>query len=235
LQSLISCHVSLQRQLDWQESLRASGTKAPVLCLQRLDFRDNDLSYTIIRDISDDLIDLPLESVDFRGNPGISSEIISELARQMPTTVFRTGISAPIKTRRDPRSHRAIRPQIQLRAKGRAKSESRIVRGIEARPTEKKLKVKSGATAEALLMENARLKALLSQLESGSQLIEIEPHLAIVGPRAEELRDHLVRLDGLLRELNLGVPAFLSKPQKVDKRASGRLSARKRTRKTALG
>jgi hypothetical protein len=190
----------------------------PHLCLQRLDFRDNDLTYVLIREISDDLIDLPLEILDFRGNPGISSEIVSDLARQMPAALFRTGISSPIKTKRLSIAQRTIRatPKITSRPK--------------LPKTALKRDVKSGPSVQDLSRENAKLRNLVNELESGGRRIEIEPNLVIVGPRAKELKDHLVRLDKLLRELDLGVPAFLSRPGK-GKRV---MSARKKQRKSAL-
>ena len=87
MHSLISYHVSVQSECQWQESLASSGVCAPLVCLQTLDLRDNDFTFAFIREIFDPILDLPLKTLDFRGNPGISGSVVAALSTQMPGKV----------------------------------------------------------------------------------------------------------------------------------------------------
>lgn len=200
MHSLISYHVSVQSECQWQESLAASGSFAPLVCLQTLDLRDNDFTYAFIREIFDPVLDLPLKILDFRGNPGISGTIVAELANQMPGTAIRTGLSKPIKE-----SKPAKKPY-----------KSKIGRKLMSSTSESRQT--RSASSRTLRKENARLHNLVNTLENGGDIVELEPDLAIVGPRAQELAHHLIELDKMLEQLQIGRPSFLRDvPRKTKK------------------
>lgn len=101
LQSLISYHVSLQSEKQWKESLAVKAT-AQIVCLTKIDLRDNEFSYNLIRVIHDSLLDLPITLLDLRGNIGITESVVAPLQQEMPYTEIRTGISQPLKQVKQP-------------------------------------------------------------------------------------------------------------------------------------
>jgi hypothetical protein len=187
LESLISYHVSIQSELRWHNSLSREQS-CPVVCLQHLDLRDNDFTFITIREVFDSLLDLPLRTLDFRGNPGISAGLVATLAHEIPGTTIRTGISKPIK---------GPKPKPKLYA---SKSRPHSVAQDTERPHLRK--------------DNIRLRKLVDHLEKGGEIVEIEPDLAIVGPRARELADYLVQLDEIFKQRNLA-PRLLADDREV--------------------
>ena len=209
MHSLISYHVSVQSECQWQESLASSGVSAPLVCLQTLDLRDNDFTYAFIREIFDPILDLPLKTLDFRGNPGISGSVVAALSTQMPGTAIRTGLSKPIKESKPPK-----KPY-----------KSKIGRKLMSSTADSR--VTKSASSKSLRTENARLKNLVNTLEHGGDVVEIEPDLAIVGPRAQELAHHLIELDKMLEQLQIGRPSFLRDPPRKKKPKKTKLKRKK--------
>jgi hypothetical protein len=78
VQSLLAYHVFVQSEYAWKASL-SSGTVTDVVCLQTLDFRDNEFTFEFINVIRDALFDLQLSCMDLRGNDGISDAIVASL------------------------------------------------------------------------------------------------------------------------------------------------------------
>jgi hypothetical protein len=193
LHSLISYHVSLQGAVRWRDSL-LEEVPSEIVCLQFLDLRDNDLTYVAIREIADSLIDLPLRLLDFRGNPGISATVVTRLAREMPDVRIRTGPSAGVKI------PKKIRPFRKTK-----------------KPKGEKIKKRE------LRKDNRQLRTLVKQLEQGAPMVELEPDLAIVGPRAKELARHLLDLDRILQRSTSGLRSFF-----FDKPPQGAKTTRKR-------
>ena len=211
LHALISYHVSIQSEEQWKESLANDEPDAPLVCLQTLDLRDNDFTYVLIREIFDALLDLPLKVLDFRGNPGISATIVANLAREKPQTIIRTGLSKPVKE-----SKPAKKPYM-----------SKIGRKVLASTADSK--PTRSTAAKGLRRENIRLKNLVNTLENGGEIVELEPDLAIVGPRANELAHHLAELDRMLAQMKSGRPSFL---HELPKKKKLRVKPKKQTKAT---
>lgn len=193
LHSLVSYQVSVQTESQWLDSLSARRPVAsPLVCMQLIDLRDNDLTYVFIREVYDSLLDLPLKVFDLRGNPGITGTLVTSLIKDMPDTKIRTGLSKPIKG-----SKPAKKPY-----------SSKIGRTTASAASSTTSARKRASSVKTLKRENVRLKNLVGDLESGDNIVEIEPDLAIVGPRARELANHLIALDQMIEKMHLG-PSFL--------------------------
>ena len=189
LHSLVSYQVSVQSESQWLESLSARRPVAsPIVCMQIIDLRDNDLTYVFIREVSDSLLDLPLKILDLRGNPGITAAQVTPLAQEMPEATIRTGLSKPIK---------GSKPK-------KKPYSSKIGKSTEPSSTAGSKGKKRASSVKALKRENVRLRNLVDDLESGGNIVELEPDLAIVGPRARELANHLIALDKMLEKMNMG-------------------------------
>lgn len=176
LKSLISYHVSLQSEMQWKESLR-SEENAPRICLTKIDLRDNEFSYNLIRIIHDDILDLRPSLLDLRGNIAITESVISYLQREIPYTEIKTGVSPPERTKKS-------------------------LKKVQSKPKRVQTKKKK------LENENKKLRGLVDTLKRGNEIIEIEPDLAIVGPRANELAEHIKQLDAILSSWEQGPKPF---------------------------
>ena len=168
LHSLISFHVSVQSETIWKYSL-SEVTTPPLVCISKLDLRDNEFTYNMIRAIHDAILDLPITLLDLRGNIGITSSVVEKLQKEIPHTEIKTGISAPIRGKK-----------------------------------QKKQTTKT----KNLAQENAKLRGLANSIKRGSEIVEIMPDLAIIGPRANELADHIRKLDKILSSWTNGPKPF---------------------------
>lgn len=186
LKSLISYHVSLQSEIKWRESFRSKeDASPPFICLTKIDLRDNEFSYNLIRIIHDDILDLPLTVFDLRGNIGITDTVICHLQKEIeearkgqidiPITEIKTGVTPPVKKKKSVK-------------KGKKKTNQSKKKRLED--------------------ENERLRGLVDTIKRGSEMVEIEPDLAIVGPRANELAEHIRQLDAILSSMNKGPKPF---------------------------
>jgi hypothetical protein len=192
--------VSLQGTVLWHDSLLGQ-VPSETVCIQVLDLRDNDLTYLAIREFGDALLDLPLKLLDLRGNPGISSAVVTRLAHDMPGTTIRTGLSRSIKVAR------------------------RVRMFVQRKPVVKHSKVEK----KKLRKDNDRLRTLVRQLESGAPVVELEPNLTIVGPRAKELARHLAELDQIMQEGGMPIASFFGseKPAVPTARTKGKFKKKK--------
>lgn len=200
LRSLIAYHVSLQSEIQWKESLGSKGN-APIICLTKIDLRDNEFSYNLIRIIHDDVLDLPLSVLDLRGNIGITESVVSHLQEEIPYTEIKTGVSPPIKKK-------------NYYKKGKKK-----VNKVQSKK-------------KRLEDENAKLRGLVDTIKRGSEFVAIEPDLAIVGPRANELVEHIRQLDAILSSMNKGPRPFFENENETKNRriqASTKKTARKKS------
>ncbi|OHT16118.1 hypothetical protein TRFO_13444 [Tritrichomonas foetus] len=203
MRSLLFYHSYVQNEVEWRDSLskkNAGRHQTPVLCLSNLDLQDNEFTFQYIESIQDPLIDLRIVKVlDLRGNAGISSTVVSNLVKSIPDTTVLTGPSKPIKS---------PKPQPKLfKSPTYSKSSLSISSPNGSPQSPKSLKEQR---LQALETENERLKLLIECLQTGNNVVQLEPGLNIVGPRAAELVDHIVKLDDLLARAQDGPPSFLS-------------------------
>jgi hypothetical protein len=211
LRSLISYHVSVQGEVEWHNSL--SGLiPSPLVCLQYLDLRDNDLTSRTICEIGDSLLDLPLKVFDLRGNPAISENVVARLGREIPSTTIRTGPSLAIK-----------------HGKPRKKPYTSKV-GQKSQSSEKEIIRKKGA----------QRNDEVAQTKESEEVVELEPGLAIVGARARELAEYLGQLDRLMQSSKIQEPSFFRRretpvPGKVPTKTFKRRKARARSHVVASG
>jgi hypothetical protein len=181
LHSLISCHVSVQGELQWHNSL-SGRVPSPMVCLQCLDLRDNDFTSVTICAIGDSLLDLPLKLLDLRGNAGITGSVVASLAREMSSTTIRTGPSQPIK-----HGKRAKKPYASKIGQAARSNENRIV------------------------PKDDRKRTAIADCANREDVVEIEPGLTIVGSRARELAEYLAQLDRLMARTKMAVPSFFGR------------------------
>lgn len=218
LHTLIAYHVSVQSEAEWRDSLSTEKSSTPLICLQTLDLRDNDFTYVLVREIFDVMLDLPLKILDFRGNPGISSTVVAELAREKPETTIRTGLSKPVKESKPAKKHYRSKIAQQF-----------LTSTTGSRPTR-------SSSARGLRRENLRLRNLVNTLENGGEIVEVEPDLAIVGPKARELARHLAELDQMLAQMKKVRPSrgldVVPKKRKVGSKTKKRAKTPKAKRKT---
>jgi hypothetical protein len=181
LHSLISYHVSIQGDVRWHNSL-SGRVPSPVVCLQHLDLRDNELTVATICEIGDSLLDLPLKVLDLRGNAGLSASVVARLAREIPSTDIRTGPCPAIK-----QSKRRRKPY-----------RSKIGQKMEASEKKETLKENNGRQGKD------------EKAEGNEEVVELEPGLTIAGRRARELAAYLGQLDRFMQRAKFGVPSFFA-------------------------
>ena len=96
---------------------------------------------------------------------------------------------------------------------------------------------------QELESENARLHALIDELQTGVNISNLEPNLLIVGQRAQEFVEQITQLDELLARTEHGPPPFLeSTRKKVAQDVKALISTKKKrsdktksqTKKTAV-
>lgn len=198
MHTLLSYHVFVQSDGAWKASLTGANRRE-VVCLKALDLRDNEFTFKFVEDITDPVLDLPLSYIDFRGNAGVSSSVVQSLLKRLKkqrrTTEVRTGPSKIIK---------AAKPKIKP-VKGSPANAS--VRRATSRLSTATAKV---PRVQQLEEENEMLRDLIAQLRSRENIVELEPGLKIVGPRAAELVEHIRKLDDMLTSYSSGPPNFLS-------------------------
>ena len=196
MHSLLSYHVFVQSDGAWKAGLTGANRRE-VVCLKALDLRDNEFTFQFIEAITDPVQDLPLDYIDLRGNAGVSGSVVQKLLRtlkrQRKATEIRTGPSKIIK---------AAKPKAK-QAKG-----SPAAAGV--RKTASRLSAVKTSRVQQLEEENEMLRDLIAQLRSGQNIVELEPGLKIVGPRASELVDHIRKLDDMLTSYSSGPTNFLS-------------------------
>lgn len=186
LKSLISYHVSLQSEIQWRESLGSKGS-APLICLTKIDLRDNEFSYILIKTIHDDILDLPLSVLDLRGNIGITDTVICHLQEEIPYAEIKTGVTPPVKKKKNAAKRKKKTKKLQSKKK-------------------------------RLEDENERLRGLVDTLNRGPEIVEIEPDLKIVGPRASELAEHIMQLDAIISSIDKGSRPFFEVNERENQR-----------------
>ncbi|KAK8894734.1 hypothetical protein M9Y10_023171 [Tritrichomonas musculus] len=206
MRSLLYYHSYIQNEAEWRNSLstkHSGSAQCPILCLTNLDLRDNEFTFEYIDIISDPLIDLRIIKVlDLRGNAGITNTVISKLVTDIPDTAILTGPSKPIKSPKPP--PKIFRSISQMsRAKSTTNDIPRMVPSGEA-------KTKMDMRIHDLEVENERLSLLIEYLQNGTKVIELEPGLKIIGPRADIFAEHIVKLDELLSKSQDAPQPFLS-------------------------
>ena len=198
MRSLLFFHSYVQSTVEWKDSLSKNrpGSRSPILCISSLDLRDNEFTFQFIDEIHDPLIDLAImKELDLRGNAGISSTIVADLVNRAPNTTILTGPSKQIKM---------PKPPPKLYRSSSSKSSLSTVFPVESPRVQKENRI------QELEMENERLRTLIEYLQDGTNIVQLEPGLNIVGPRAQELVEHINKLDELLVQSHDGPSVFLS-------------------------
>lgn len=215
MRSLLFYHSYLQNEVEWVNSLYTRNEKqgqSPILCLSNLDLRDNEFTFEYIDTISDPLIDLGvIEVIDLRGNAGITSTVVAKLIPQIPNTTVLTGPSKPIKAQKPPSK---IFKSISSLSNTKSKRSLSGTKDSTGRGSPSRCSPKTEKRVKELEIENERLRTLIEYLKSNSNIVELEPGLNIIGPRAGEFVEHVVRLDQLLVTAQDGPPCFLSSSSK---------------------
>jgi len=215
--SLLSFHLFVQSDYDWKTSL--SGAKGSnIVCLNSLDFRDNEFTYKFIEEVKDSLIDIPLKKLDLRGNNGITALTVHKLLPAIPNTNILTGIQVP------PKSHVSIKSTMNRTSSSHSspipvKSSIEIINSLEK--------------------ENEVISRLIEQIQSKDPKYQLEKGLLILGEKAESFIEEIKRIDSLLIKSTNGPPPFLSinlekyqNKSKKEKSKSYSLSPRKNLSKT---
>ena len=207
LRSLLQFQPFLQYEFSWEDSLISEVTPgmSSIVCLQKIDLRDNLFTSKFIDDVKDALYFEHFSIFDIRGNFGISEAII-----------------AP------------VRKEIQkLNKKAPKKINIKILVGLSALPKESKLMEKKVASLKKhpqkttnseplskiklLEEENRQLKYVIDCLQNHTNIETLEPGLDIVGTQAQQLVSHIRTLDNFLVTSNKGPQPFLNE-SKVLKR-----------------
>jgi hypothetical protein len=196
----LSFHVFVQAEAAWTTSLSGSAQNE-IVCLTTLDLRDNEFTFHFIEEVQYAIIDLPLKTIDFRGNAGISADVVSWVSRRLreteTNTEIRTGGSKPVKP---------VKTRVSVKASARPPP-------LAATKTSKKSR---DVRIQDLEKENGDLRRLISQLQSGENIVELEPGLEIVGPKATDFVEHIRKLEEMLPAQIGSPPQFLG--QKSPKR-----------------
>lgn len=187
MSALLGYHVFIQQEAEWKASL--SGSKSmSIVCIHTLDLRDNEFTYKFIDGIIDTIQDLPMKSLDLRGNTGITQEIARNLMKCLPNTKVQIGQSKLPKS-----------PVIKRIIPTRSRPVSALSSLSKSKPTHIQL----------LEEENEQLQTLIDYLKSGEGVTELEQGLLVIGNRSEELVDHIRNLDRVLVHANSGPSPFL--------------------------
>lgn len=213
MKNLLYYHSYVQNEVEWRNSLsqKHSGNgQSPVLCLTNLDLRDNEFTFEYIDIIKYPLIDLRVIKVlDLRGNAGISNTVVEDLEKEIPNTKIITGPSKPIKSPKPP--SKIYRSVSQFSKTKTSPSEIPKTDIFDETP-----KTKMDLKIQELEVENERLKQLIEYLQNNANIVQLEPGLKIIGPRAGVFVDHIVQLDKLLAKSQDAPEPFLSSTLKEE-------------------
>jgi hypothetical protein len=181
--ALLSYHASVQAECAWHASLARGAAPPAAVCLCALDFRDNEFTFEFVAAVQWALRDLPLERLDLRGNAGVSDAVVAALRRDVGADRILTGRAGPLPGARAAPRRPADGPRRQTR-------EERLER------------------IRDLAQENDALRRLAAFLREGSNVVELEPGLTIVGERAGDFVQQIRRLDGLMGASPGAPPGF---------------------------
>jgi hypothetical protein len=162
----------VQSDYAWRKSLSREKV-TEIICLQELDFQENEFTFEFIETMKWVLHDLPLKMLDLRGNAGISDAIVSGLRKDLGRSKIVTGRSEPIESERSLSKANSVKKDTRDERQGR-------ICDLEE--------------------ENEALRRFAGFLKDGNSVIELEPGLTIVGPRGIEFVDQIKRLDELMVE-----------------------------------
>lgn len=235
VKSLLSYHISIQKEAEWKASLEIDGTVS-IICMTSVDLQNNLFSVRLLLELGDVLPDIPLTLLDIRGNQHIDEKIAMNMRRTVPHVDIKINSSQPKRKKKSAKSKKSPvsktpKPKNESNSSIYYKSTGGSISYSTASSIQTPRKKRSNSTAKAKIVPEKRHNSFAEEIENTHREVEVAPNsseshadevmiapgIKIVGERAVEFSEFLVQICNLSQELSRKSPKKEVSPKKKAK------------------